>query len=110
MQFLLFYTIGLLAFWAQEVWGIFESTRIIGLVLSGGVFPLTIFGDKGLALLSWLPFKYIIFFPLEIVTGRLTLAESISGLLIQLSWIALLLLLSHLIWRQGCKKFIALGG
>lgn len=110
IQFFLFYMIGLVAFWAQEVWGVFESVRIVGLVLSGGIFPLTVFGELGMEILSYLPFQYVIFFPIEVVLGRASDSDIFTGFSIQLFWIGLLWFLSRLVWQRGCKSFIALGG
>ncbi|ODA33067.1 ABC transporter permease [Veronia pacifica] len=84
IQFFLFYMVGLVAFWAHEVWGVFESVRIVGLVLSGGIFPLTVFGETGMQILSYLPFQYVIFFPIEVVLGRVSDAEVLHGFMLQL--------------------------
>ncbi|UTV26934.1 ABC transporter permease [Photobacterium atrarenae] len=110
IQFFLFYLIGLAAFWMQEVWGVFESIRIVGLVLSGGVFPLTVFGEAGMAVLRYLPFQYVVFFPIEVVLGRVTGSDLMIGVAIQGAWIIGLFSLSRLVWNRGCKHFIALGG
>ncbi len=109
MQFLLFYLVSMMAFWLQEVWGLFESVRIISLVLSGGMVPLTVFGDKAMQWLEFMPFKYIIFFPLQIVIGKLAIAEIMQGMLMQCFWSALLCLVAMLLWKRGQKQFLALG-
>jgi ABC-2 type transport system permease protein len=57
-----------------------------------------------------LPFWYMVGFPVEALTGRLSGAELWSGLAVQASWLALALLLSRLVWVQGTKRYTAVGG
>ncbi|MDK1290680.1 ABC transporter permease [Pseudoalteromonas umbrosa] len=110
LQFMLFYLLSLTAFWLHEVWALFESTRVIGLVLSGGVVPLSVFGESLQYWLSLLPFQYLIYFPIQTLTGAISFEQVISGLLIQLVWIVVMMLLIAAIWRRGSRSYLALGG
>jgi ABC-2 type transport system permease protein len=56
-----------------------------------------------------LPFRWIIYFPIEVAMGRLSPNEVRIGLAAQLAWIGLLLLLLNLVWRSGVKRFSAVG-
>jgi ABC-2 type transport system permease protein len=57
-----------------------------------------------------LPFWYMVGFPVEALTGRLSSAQLWSGFAVQAGWLALALLLSRLVWVQGTKRYTAVGG
>ncbi|MBE0388067.1 hypothetical protein PLUTE_a0950 [Pseudoalteromonas luteoviolacea DSM 6061] len=110
LQFMLFYLLSLTAFWLHEVWALFESVRVISLVLSGGVVPLSVFGESLEWWLSLLPFQYLIYFPLQTLTGVLSFEQIFFGLLLQFFWIGGLMLVISTIWRRGSRSYLALGG
>lgn len=110
INFLIYYSISALAFVMAEVWGVFAATGQGVLMLSGGIFPLDVFGDKAAMVLGLLPFKYIVFFPVNIVNGRLTMSEILSGVILQIVWILVLLVVAVLSWKSGMKKYVAVGG
>ncbi|MBQ4814207.1 ABC-2 family transporter protein [Pseudoalteromonas luteoviolacea] len=110
LQFMLFYLLSLTAFWLHEVWALFESVRVISLVLSGGVVPLSVFGASFEYYLSLLPFQYLIYFPLQTLMGVLSTEQVLSGLVLQLFWTLGLFLLSTVVWRRGSRSYLALGG
>ncbi|MCD1259366.1 ABC-2 family transporter protein [Paenibacillus athensensis] len=110
LNFLIFYIISITAFWLGEVTALFEALRIFILVLSGGMFPLDIFGASAVKVLSALPFSYLIYFPVNVLNGKIPLEEIAYGIAVQAIWIIILTLSSSLIWRAGTKKYIAIGG
>ena len=57
-----------------------------------------------------LPFKYIVFYPVNIINGRLTLDEIYTGVLIQIGWIAVMAVIAKICWKYGMRKFVAVGG
>lgn len=110
LNFLLFYAISSLAFSVTEVWGIFIAFNQGVYLLSGAIFPLDIFGDKAYAFFSFLPFQYIVFFPVNIINGHMSIHEIGNGLVMQAVWIAALVMLSKICWASGMKKYVAVGG
>jgi ABC-2 type transport system permease protein len=110
MNCLLFYSISALAFWVTEVWAIFIGLGVATNILSGGVFPLDVFGQKAQAVFSLLPFQYVIYFPLNIISSKYSTAEILKGMAIQCIWIVILYVFSKLIWKAGMKKYVAVGG
>ncbi len=109
LNFLIYYCLSALAFIMTEVWGIFIAASQAILMLGGGLFPLEVFGDTASQILSLLPFKYLIYYPVNIVTGRMPTGEILPNALIQVAWI-FLLLLSRVCWQTGLKKYVAVGG
>lgn len=110
LNFTIFFAISTSAFWLFEIGFLFEAVRIIIIFLSGGIFPLDIFGKSATLILNYLPFKYTINFPVEILNGRLSLTLGLQGIFIQIIWIILFAILARLLWRTGTKRYVAVGG
>lgn len=110
LNFLIYFCMGMLAFWLSEVSLLFGTINIIFIIISGGIFPLDIFGETFIRVVNVLPFKYTIQFPVNILNEKLNIANAFSGLLTQCIWIVLMLLLAIKLWEAGRKKYIAVGG
>ena len=110
LNFLIFYCFSAVAFWIVEIGFLFEGIRIVTILLSGGIFPLEVFGQTALAWLSLLPFRYTVSFPLLVLNGQVTPDELGRGLLMQVLWIGLSAGLARLIWSQGGRRYVAVGG
>ncbi|TYP76808.1 ABC transporter permease [Paenibacillus methanolicus] len=110
INFLLFYSISALAFIITEVWGVFIAFGQGVYLLSGAIFPLTIFGDTVSSISSYLPFQYVVFFPVNIINGSMTGHEIVRGLLVQAVWVIALMIISKFSWDAGMRKYVAVGG
>jgi ABC-2 type transport system permease protein len=110
INFFVFYITSALAFVMTEVWGVFIAMRQGSFLLGGGIFPLDMMGEGIRASLRFLPFEYTVFFPANILCGRLGLTDILSGMACQIGWIAVLWAASHFAWKAGLKKHIAAGG
>jgi ABC-2 type transport system permease protein len=70
LYFLLSYAVSLFAFWSREAMGprfLFEWFLEFA---SGAFFPLSILSSIFYAFLAFLPFSYLIYFPMSIYIGR----------------------------------------
>lgn len=110
INFLIYYCLSTLAFVMLEVWGVFTLANQTILFLSGGVFPLDVFGEKMNAILAFLPFKYIVYYPINVLNGRLTWEDMRMGVMVEMVWIILLAILACLLWKKNMKKYVAVGG
>ncbi len=110
LNFLIFFCVGMWAFWLSEIGFLFEAVRIVIVVLSGGIFPLEIFGDTVCGLLKFLPFAYAVGFPVDVLIGTVTGSAVFVGLASQMVWILLMTMISVFLWNMGSKKFLAAGG
>lgn len=110
LNFLIFYGVSSLAFWLGDIGGLFIITSLIINIISGGVFPIEIFGNKIIKIINFLPFKYTIYFPINVINGKLPSNEILHGLLIQLIWIPIMFIFVKLLWNEGEKKYISIGG
>jgi ABC-2 type transport system permease protein len=109
LEFSFSYLVTMIAFWWLEIWGVLFLKRLIVSFLAGGWLPLTLFPEKVLGFLLALPFQYTIFFPIQIVLGKLTPAQIQTGLMIQIFWIFVFTVLSQFVWNRGLKQYTAAG-
>ncbi len=110
LNFLIYFSLSTIAFWMEEVWGIFVTFGLIANIAGGGIFPLDIFGIKIQMILGWLPFQYIIFYPVNILIGKFGSGLIFQCFAFQLLWISIFLLFSFIMWSRGLKKYVAIGG
>ena len=88
LNFLIFYCFSSVAFWIIEIGFLFEGIRIVTILLSGGIFPLEVFGTRFLQVMAWLPFKYTVSYPINVLSGKISTGEMAQGVLVQCVWIA----------------------
>lgn len=110
LNFLIFYGISSVAFWLVEIGFLFEGIRIVTILLSGGIFPLEVFGDSFVQLMRLLPFQYTVSFPIQVLNGKLDPAGMAQGILVQCFWIAACWALANGLWRLGSRRYVAVGG
>lgn len=110
LNFSVFYCIGLLAFWLTDVDKLFGTIRIVLTVVSGGVFPLDIFGGLVETLVNLLPFGYTTQFPVNIINGRFGWERMGIGFAVQIGWIFFFVCLGEYMWKHGVKRYAAVGG
>jgi len=48
-------------------------------------------------------------FPVELLLGRVTLTEALTGLGIQAAWVIIGLVLLRVVWRAGVRVYSAVG-
>jgi ABC-2 type transport system permease protein len=110
LRFVLEWTLALLAFWLTQVSVINQFYMMVFLFLSGQLVPLTFLPAPLQSATDWLPFRWLISFPVEVLLGRLTAGGILSGLLVQLSWLLCALVLLRITWRRGIRRYSAVGG
>jgi ABC-2 type transport system permease protein len=100
----------LLAFWVLEVSTFIFILFAFEYIAGGHLFPLDILPPAIARVLHYTPFPYQLFFPVSIYVGKSAGREIYEGLLIQFSWVVISYLLARFAWRQGIKKYSAVGG
>lgn len=110
LNFFIYYSLSAVAFWFTEAHGAFRTFALLANIASGGLFPLDVFGPVTREILLTLPFNYVIYFPIRLLSGMLTAPEIVTGALMQLVWIGVFAALSTWLWRRGITKYIAVGG
>ncbi len=102
--------IGSLSFFIDSSIKIMDVWLAAFFVFSGYLFPLELFPSWLRVVAEWLPFRYQIGLPVELMTGQLTVEAALPLLARQYGWASLLIASSLLLWRSGIKRFQAFGG
>jgi ABC-2 type transport system permease protein len=110
LQFLLSFTMALLAFWMTEVSTIIFILYAFEYMAGGHLFPLDILPPALAQVLSYTPFPYQLFFPVSIFVGKTAGSELFQGLMIQAFWVIASYGLARLVWSRGVRKYSAVGG
>ncbi|MEY2408749.1 MAG: viologen exporter family transport system permease protein [Verrucomicrobiota bacterium] len=110
LQFLIAFTMALLAFWVLEVSTFIFILYAFETLASGHFFPIDILPPALMKLLYFTPFPYQLFFPVNICLGRIQGTALFQGLAIQAAWVAGLYMLARFVWSRGIRKYAAVGG
>jgi ABC-2 type transport system permease protein len=107
MMFAFSFLMGLAAFWTEsDVPLVSQLQRLF----AGRIVPLAFLPPWLQDVSNWLPFQYTLYFPTLLLQGKMQLPEFLKGIIIQSIWIAILLLLIHVVWRRGIRRYSAYGG
>jgi ABC-2 type transport system permease protein len=79
-------------------------------VLSGYLVPLELFPGWVATLARALPFRYMLAFPVEMLTGMQSRARALGDLGIQWLFVCVLAGCALGAWRLGLRRFAAFGG
>ncbi len=110
LRFFWGYWLALLAFWATRADALLALQDALVFLLAGQVAP-TFLLPAGLRQAAIaLPFRYMVGFPVEILTGQVTGTALWTGFAYQLGWLAVALTLTAMMWRSGLKHYSAVGG
>lgn len=109
LRFLLEWTLAQAGFWTTRVSAINQMYFVMVLFLSGQIAPLTLFPRPIQILAMLLPFRYMIGFPVEMLLGRLTPMEMLTGLVAQVVWLVIGFVLIRIVWRAGVRIYSAVG-
>ncbi len=110
LRHVLMYAMSLTAFWTTRVTAMFQIFFAVEFFLSGRIAPLTVLPEWAQRLAAALPFQWSLYFPLELVLGRLTPEQALAGLGTQAVWLVASVAMLLLIWRFGVRRYAAVGG
>ncbi len=110
MTFLVQALVGTLAFFWESSLALFDLYMTAYVVCSGYVMPLDLVPEPFASVIDVLPFRYQLSVPIEAILGRITVAETLQAVGVQLAWVAGLFLVVMLTWRAGVRRFAAFGG
>ncbi len=79
-------------------------------VFSGYLFPVELFPDSMRALVDWMPFRYQLAMPVEIMTGAYDVHHALVMLARQWLVVIIMLAITAATWRGGVRRFAAYGG
>lgn len=110
LRFLWGYSLALLAFWTTRADGLLAVQDALIFLLAGQVAPVMLLPPAIQVVAVVLPFRYMVGFPVEVLTGQLTAGEIGLGYALQAGWLLLALALAVGLWRRGLRRYSAVGG
>lgn len=110
LMFYLNYILGLTAFWLQKIW--FMSFYVNGCMnlFGGSSIPIWFYPDWLKDLSLFLPFRYMVFEPINICIQYNDWRDWIRIILIQMAWLVLLFCLERLLWKKAERRIFVNGG
>jgi ABC-2 type transport system permease protein len=110
LRFFWGYWLALLAFWATRADALLALQDALVFLLAGQVAPTVLLPGALRILANVLPFRYMLGFPVELLTGRLGPPEVRCGFAFQAAWLVVALTLYRVLWRRGVRRYSAVGG
>jgi len=109
ISFLIGAALTCIAFWTTRVWSLYEFYSGLVILFSGQFVPLQLMPQIVQDIALYLPFQLFKYYPIQLILGRLSAAEIIQGYLMGIFWLVVSLVFFLWIWRNGVKKFSAVG-
>jgi ABC-2 type transport system permease protein len=110
LRFFWGYWLALLAFWATRADGLLALQDALVFLLGGLVAPAMLLPSLMQSAAVMLPFRYMVGFPVEVLTNQLPGTNLWVGFGFQIGWLAVAMALFALVWRLGVKHYEAVGG
>ena len=109
VRFMIEWSLAMCALWTNRVNALNQTYEVILVFLSGFFAPLAVMPAAIQVLASFLPFRWLIAFPIELTLGRLTPQAALLGFACQLGWLLVAYTALTLVWRAGVKQYSAVG-
>ncbi len=110
IQFLIGYSIALLSFWVTRADAVTQLNYMLMLLLAGQIAPIAFLPDGVRQVAMVLPYRYMLSFPVELITGQLSWVWAGTGLALQGVWLVAAWYVTRLTWRRGIRHYAAVGG
>ncbi|MEO2178066.1 MAG: ABC-2 family transporter protein [bacterium] len=110
VRFILDWSIALAAFWTTRITAINNSYFAIMMFLSGRIAPIALLPIWLQPVAEALPFYYIVAFPVEIITGRLSQGDITEGIYHLIFWLLAALGVLRALWGRAIRNYSAVGG
>jgi ABC-2 type transport system permease protein len=110
LTFLANIIIGSLSLYIESSLKVMEIWLAVFMVFSGYLIPVELFPGVLRTALDWLPFRYQIGLPVEVLTSAHDVSAALGLLGRQWLFVVVLWGLSLLVWRGGLKRYAAYGG
>lgn len=109
LNFIIGSLLSLVGFWTDDVW----APRFLFFMLisffAGGIFPLDIFPKGVASFFQFLPFSYLVFFPMKVYLGQLSLVQIFNSIGVAILWIVIGSIFLRFVWKKGLKVYSAYG-
>lgn len=109
LSFIFKMILGFSAFWLTEFRGIQSTTEIVILIFAGFIVPLHFLPSMLKEISLFLPFAYMVYYPIIAVQGALDILEMLRVIGMQIFWIGFFGCVYRIVWSKGIKLFTGVG-
>jgi ABC-2 type transport system permease protein len=110
LRFVWGYALALLAFWSTRADALVALQDALIFLLAGQVAPTALLPGALQTASVLLPFRYMLGFPVEVLMGGLSPNQAVIGFAFQAGWLLVACIVFLVIWREGVKRYSAIGG
>lgn len=113
LGFFLDLCIGLIGFWFLEVSSLLFIYMLMNFFLSGHMFPLEFLEripGPWAEIVSFLPFKYLAYFPAAVFLGKISRDEIWWELGMEAIWLIAMIALARILYARGVRRYSGYGG
>jgi ABC-2 type transport system permease protein len=109
ITFFVLMVIGSLGLFIDKSIAVYEVYLGVFAVCSGYLVPLELLPGWAQRITDWLPFRYMLAFPVETLTGVHDLGSALAALAVQ--WLCVLgaAAVAMVVWRAGIRRYEAYG-
>jgi ABC-2 type transport system permease protein len=100
---------GLAAFWLLDYGPFGWLDHLLVRFFAGGFLPLGLFPPLLRAIANWLPFRFIVYDPIQIYLGHTTVAQALTVVAGQALWVIGTFALVVVLWRRGSRRYTGEG-
>jgi ABC-2 type transport system permease protein len=98
-----------MAFWTTRVYSVSQFFYLAVSLLCGQFVPLELLPPTLQTIARFLPFQMYCYFPVEVILNRMPPDVILRTYALNLAWLGVFFLLFLWIWREGVKRFSAVG-
>lgn len=109
MNFAIYFTLGLSAFWTEENWGFINSSSMIISFLAGSWIPLGLLSGTLKDITFLLPFRLTAYSQASMIQGSLPLTQVLQDIGLMVIWTAIFFLIAKVIWKIGERRYTGYG-
>lgn len=102
--------IGSLGFLWESTLSVYQVWLGMYFVFSGYTVPLELFPPALAVLIEWLPFRFLLSFPVEVMLGLIDREALYMAFAVQWAYVLAFALVALGIWRVGLRRYAAFGG
>jgi ABC-2 type transport system permease protein len=109
LRFAVEWTLASIAFWVTRVTALNQLYFVAFLFLAGFAVPLPLLPGPVQTVAEWLPFYRMLGFPVELLLGRLSTEQIVTGFVAQAAWLAVAVTALNVVWARGVRQYSAVG-
>lgn len=110
ISFFLQMIIGTAGFYTNSIWGMQVLRKSIISIFSGVIAPITLFPTWFQNLSNILPFKELVYTPINIWLGQISINAIIIIIIKQIVWVVILYIIARIFFNHAVKKITINGG